>query len=140
MLLEIARNIARVAHAGQVDRAGVCYFSGHIQAVVGGVDSIEAQAVAYLHDVLEDCDVSASELIEAGIPPQVVDGVIAMSKIDGEAYDVYLNRVRSNELARVVKISDLMHNMQLDRLPVVQESDLVRVEKYRGALEFLRQA
>jgi (p)ppGpp synthase/HD superfamily hydrolase len=59
----IAEDIARRAHAGQVDKAGLDYIT-HPARVAAGVrlhgGKNEAVAAAWLHDVLEDCDVSAA--------------------------------------------------------------------------------
>ena len=55
----------------------------------------------------------------------------------GESYDKYLSRVKANPIARLVKIADLTHNMDLSRLPVVTEKDLARKEKYVKAKAFL---
>ena len=48
-----AHNIAKMAHFGQVDRAGVDYIK-HPEAVASFVKTDEEKAVAYLHDVIED--------------------------------------------------------------------------------------
>ena len=138
-LVSLASSIASHAHLGMVDRAGVDYYSGHVCHVASSVSSRgdEFVACALLHDVIEDCDVSSADLLSLGVPPAVVSAVVAMSKIDGEPYSDYLDRVKSDPIARVVKIADLLHNMDLSRLPSVSSSDHARVEKYRAALSFL---
>ncbi len=49
----------------------------------------------------------------------------------------YVAAIKSNELARMVKLADLAHNSDLGRLPKVTEADLRRAEKYRRAIEVL---
>ena len=44
----------------------------------------------------------------------------------------------NNELARKVKIADLTHNSNLNRLEKITEVDRMRKEKYLKAIEFLR--
>ncbi len=63
--------------------------------------------------------------------------VCAITKIQGEDYSAYIERVKVNPLAREVKIADLKHNMDLSRLLSVTEKDLARVEKYKMALSIL---
>lgn len=92
--------------------------------------------VAWLHDIVEDHNYPV-EKIRAEFGNDITSAVIAISKIKGEAYQDYLNRVKSNDIARIVKLSDLAHNMQLSRLPKVTLKDLQRVEKYKKAKEFL---
>ena len=54
-LVERAKDLAHRAHAGQVDKAGRPYIE-HVARVAARVaDDPEAEAVAWLHDVLEDC-------------------------------------------------------------------------------------
>ena len=46
-------------------------------------------------------------------------------------------RVKANPIARAVKISDLIDNSNLSRLPSVTMKDVKRQEKYNKALQFL---
>lgn len=145
MIVQLAMRIARAAHAGQVDRAGVDYFDGHLSAVAAACESDIEKAVAFLHDAIEDCDIDAIDLIDMLVlegasyeeANQIVSAVVAMSKIDGENYNEYLNRVKMNPISRVVKLADLNHNSDLNRLPVVSEADVERVVKYARAIDFL---
>lgn len=134
---EIARRIAESAHSGQVDKAGAAYIE-HPRAVVAQLKDDDARAVGWLHDVVEDTSMTLDDLLAAGLKPEVVDAVDAMTHRDGEDYlAVYIPRIASSGLARRVKVADLRHNMDLTRLPHVAEADIERVGKYRKALEML---
>ena len=74
-MIDIALSIARQAHEGQLDKAGVDYIE-HPIYVASQVDTEEEKAVALLHDVIEDSPVSAEELLQAGLPETVVTAVI----------------------------------------------------------------
>ena len=66
--------------------------------------------VACLHDVMEDCGVSADEItFEFG--EDISKAVVAISKIPGESYEDYMLRVLSNDLALQVKIADTLTNL-----------------------------
>ena len=104
--LELAKQLAKEYHRGQVDKAGVDYFNGHITSVVNGVDTIEEKIVAYLHDTLEDTNLSYLDLMVLGFSDKVINGVIFITKDKKEKYEDYLEHVKSNELARAVKLSD----------------------------------
>lgn len=132
-MLELALEIAEKAHAGQVDKAGKDYIQ-HPIYVSNLVESPGAKAVALLHDVLEDSDYTAGDLLNAGFPCEIVEAVEILTKHPGESYDDYLCRVMDNELARVVKIADLTHNSDLTRLPEVTFNDLERQQKYKQAI------
>lgn len=49
----------------------------------------------------------------------------------------YIEKIKNNELARIVKKSDLLDNMNLKRLKNIKESDLERLEKYIKAYKEL---
>ena len=112
-LVNTAETIARREHAGQKDKAGEDYIghparvAGHVRSQ-GGTD--EAIAVAWLHDVLEDCDVSPADLKTAGIPTTVIAAVESVTKIQGETTEEYCARVRGNALGLQVKAADLDDN------------------------------
>ncbi|MBO7173343.1 MAG: guanosine-3',5'-bis(diphosphate) 3'-pyrophosphohydrolase [Burkholderiaceae bacterium] len=135
-LVTLAKSIAIKAHEGQVDKAGAPYWH-HPAFVADQVATDEEKAVAWLHDVVEDTDVTFEDLLAQGIPSEVVEGVKAITKVAGESYDVYLNRVKANPLARAVKLADLRHNMDLSRIAQPTEKDFARIEKYKVAQVFL---
>jgi len=135
--LKIARDIAKLAHQGQLDKAGKPYLL-HPRAVASMVDTDEEKAVAWLHDTIEDSDFTEQDLIERGIPQQVVEGVVAMTKVEGEEYSSYLQKLKNNDLARKVKMADLIHNCDLSRISKPTEKDRIRIEKYKEAMKFLK--
>lgn len=128
-LLEKAEQIARAAHAGQYRYGGEPYIN-HPLAVAAKVESEDAKAVALLHDVLEDTTIRASDLYNAGIPVHIVEAVLVLTKDDCEPYGAYLNRIKVNYLARVVKLADMEHNLA-DK-PTVRAAT-----KYRTGIRFL---
>ena len=128
--------IARKAHRGQKDKAGKSYIH-HPIAVAKGVKGKECKIVALLHDVVEDSDITLDVLRNIGFNERIIEAISAITKIEGEDYTSYLNRVKSNELARIVKLSDLRHNSDLSRLKTVTQKDKERVEKYHFAIDFL---
>ena len=135
-LLESARLLSQKAHSNQVDKAGVDYFSGHIQTVASNVNSTKEKIVAYLHDTVEDTDITIEKIYEE-FGEEIGDAVKVITKPRKLDYTKYIEQIKSNELARAVKIADLKHNMDLSRLKEVGEKDIRRVEKYRKALGML---
>lgn len=109
---EAARAFAIAAHAGQTDRLGHPY-AAHVLHVGESVARFgpEAEAVGYLHDVIEDCGVAGDQICARfGAPVQAA--VLALSRGEGEAYfGSYLPRVLANPVARLVKTADARHNL-----------------------------
>ena len=135
-MLELALSIATEAHKGQFDKAGIDYVE-HPIYVASQVDTEEEKAVALLHDVIEDSPFTAEELLLAGLSETVVTAVQVLSKKKRQDYQTYLKTVKSNPLARVVKLADLKHNSDLSRLSSVTDKDLERLEKYKKAIDYL---
>ena len=129
---ERAYEIAKKAHLGQVDKAGEDYIK-HPEKVASFVKTDEEKAVAYLHDVIEDTELTLEDLGEYGFSKEVIEAVDIITKKRGED----LNSVKKNKLARAVKLADLRHNSDLTRLAKVTEKDIKRKEKYQKAIDFL---
>lgn len=132
-----AHEVAKKAHLGQIDRAGIDYIK-HPETVASFVATDEEKAVAYLHDVIEDTSLTLLNLKKEGFSKNIIEAVDILTKKKGQDYQSYLNLVKKNELARVVKLADLRHNSDLTRLPLITEKDLERNKKYSSAIRFLR--
>ena len=133
---EKAYEIAKRAHLGQVDKAGEDYIK-HPEKVASFVETDEEKAVAYLHDVIEDTELTLEDLHEYEFSKEVIEAVDIITKKKGEDYRSYLNSVKKNKLAKAVKLADLRHNSDLTRLTKVTEKDIERKEKYQKAIDFL---
>jgi guanosine-3',5'-bis(diphosphate) 3'-pyrophosphohydrolase len=127
-----AIEVAARAHAGQVDKGGKPYIL-HCLRVMSTVtvDDPELLAIAVLHDTLEDTTLSL-DWLRLNFPARVVVGVMALTKVKGESLDAYMKRIKANPDAVKVKIEDLAHNMNLERIPNPTEKDFERCEKYEA--------
>ncbi|MGL6184832.1 MAG: GTP pyrophosphokinase [Clostridium chrysemydis] len=134
-LLEKSIILATEKHKGQVDKSGQPYIL-HPLRVMNNCPNIETKIVAVLHDVLEDTNATKEELLEF-LPEYLVDSIVAITKVENEAYEDYLERVRNNYYATTVKLMDLKDNMNLDRLHKIEMKDMKRYLKYRKAVEYL---
>lgn len=135
-LVKRAEEIARVAHAEQVDKAGQNYI-GHIERVAARVTSDEAKCVAWMHDVLEDTDVLPEAEMRRFFGDEITDGVLSVTHRENESYEEFVRRAGENRLGREVKIADLIDNSNLSRLEVVTLNDVRRQRKYNDALLYL---
>ncbi|KAA0978645.1 HD domain-containing protein [Paeniglutamicibacter gangotriensis] len=129
-LAQVARDIATRAHAGQVDKSGVEYIA-HPERVAAGVRAHggddAAVATAWLHDVLEDCEVTEADLGAAGIPVPVIEAVRAVTKVAGETLEDYCTRVRGNPTGLLVKRADIEDNTDPARTALLPEQLRVRL-------------
>lgn len=121
------------AHKNQTDKSGMPYVF-HPFHLAEQMDGEASVCAALLHDVVEDAGITIDDLKEQGFPPEVTDAVALMTHDDSEAYLDYVRRIKSNPVARRVKLADLNHNSDLSRLDNVGYSALKRVEKYKKAI------
>ncbi|WMS88751.1 GTP pyrophosphokinase [Pleionea litopenaei] len=110
-MLDLVENISREAHLGQYRKNGKPYIEHVIDVVSKLKDDDIAKAVAWLHDVLEDTDMKESDLLDAGVSKNIVDIVLLLTKKREQSYDDYINKVRKHEIARKVKIADIISNL-----------------------------
>ena len=102
------------------------------------VHSIEQKIVAVLHDAVEDSELTLEQLRSEGFPEVLVSAIAAITKIEGEAYTAYLERVIANPIALRVKIADVTHNHDLRRIANQTESEFKHFGKYQKVLRQFR--
>jgi hypothetical protein len=111
-----ARELAVTSHAEQCDRDG-SFHIGHVARVAEGVPADDAhQRVAWLHDVIEDSDLTAGDLE----PRLTADELQALCLLTHSADEPYLDYVRriidapgvAGALARSVKQADMLDNLR----------------------------
>lgn len=134
--LEDAISIAAQAHRGQRDKAGAVYLLHPLRLMLR-MDSEAAMMAAVLHDVVEDSDWTLEGLRERGFSEEVIEAVACLTHRDGESYEEFVERLKTNPLARRVKIADLEDNMNVLRIGQLGPKDLERLEKYHRAWRVL---
>ncbi len=135
MFQELALQIAQKAHAGQVDKAGKDYIL-HPMTVASYMDTDTEKTIAYLHDVLEDTDVTVDALRKI-FPNEIVDTLITLTHRKDESYFEYIQRVSKSKLAKKVKVADLLHNLDITRIKEPTKQDYERLEKYKKSILYL---
>jgi hypothetical protein len=132
----LAKGIAFVAHRGQYDRSGAPYIDhpGRIaERFDPATEPVEA-AAAWLHDVLEDTAVTAQELLEAGVRPEIVEVAELLTRTPDVTPDEYYARIRRDPVARRVKLADIDDNTAPWRLRRLDYDTQLRLaQKYRYA-------
>ncbi|MBR1447770.1 MAG: GTP pyrophosphokinase [Prevotella sp.] len=135
-LYDRALQIAIQAHQGQKDKSGRDYIMHPIRVAERCKDP-KAKIVALLHDTIEDTHITADFLRSEGFPDEIVDGVLSVTKREGEDYDTFVHRAAQNAIGREVKMADLEDNMDIRRLKEIAEDDVARLRKYLRAWQYL---
>ena len=124
------------AHKDQVDYNGIPYVFHPIHLAEQMQDE-DSTVVALLHDVVEDTEYTIDDLIAMGFNQSVIEAIRLMTHEDGVEYADYLEEIKKNDLARRVKIADVMHNSDQTRLDVIDEKARKWEIKYKKAKEIL---
>lgn len=131
--LEDSIVVAAQAYRGETDKAGRPLIL-HALRVMFCLDSDLERIVGVLHDVIEDGGYSLDRLRAMGYSEEVLRALDCLTKREGETYDQFVERIKTDPIARRVKIADLRDNLDVARLPKVTEEDLERLRKYEKAL------
>lgn len=131
-LLEKAIAIAVEAHAGQVQKNGEPYIL-HPLHLMMQMESEDAKITAVLHDVVEDTEWSLADLQAEGFSDEVLVAVALLTRQPHMSYEQFIEEIAPNPLARQVKLADIVHNMDVRRLPSITLKDYDRLIQYRAA-------
>lgn len=135
-VFEIAKELAALKHAGQM--YGAMPYMYHLNAVVTSVankwgwENRSILAVAILHDILEDTDLTYEELVSA-VGKDIAVYVKGLTKIEGEEYHAYIERCREHHYTKEVKIHDTLCNLTES----IKADSRSRVKKYANQLQLL---
>lgn len=144
--------LAKVAHSKQKDKVKEPYFN-HLDRVALSCKSVSAKIVAYLHDIIEDGHLTHGQLWRTGLLYSYeMDAVLILTKgYNGGSYEYGrfweikggdMDEIKANELAREVKIADLIDNLDSTRFlrvgEIIGNADIERFRKYERSLAFLR--
>jgi (p)ppGpp synthase/HD superfamily hydrolase len=126
-LVTRAAAVAAAAHAGQLDRAGEPYLD-HPRRVAASLSGDPlAQAAGWLHDVVEDSDITTADLVAMGFPEPVVHAVDLLTHRPDSPLEDYLAGIAADPLATRVKLADLADNSDPRRLAKLDPSTRARL-------------
>lgn len=161
-IVSSAVNIAHIAHRGQVDKQGNEYINHPLEvSKMLEIFGNRAYMAGLLHDVVEDSDYTAQDLLSANIPFSVVKAVSAVSRPEDrslsymewiasikntyweeddflshqELENAGLNTNDSIPLAMIVKLADNYHNSLSSRSENLPEGMKKRYSRARKVLE-----
>ncbi len=118
---DVARSIAHYSHRYSRDRFGDLRVE-HAARVAARV-SPQAEATAWLHDVLEGSDTERSELCAEGLTSLELAALELLTRTPSEDYEVHVLRIAyadgdEGRLAREVKLAALDDRLARGRTPL----------------------
>ncbi len=138
-ILSRAVELAVQYHKGQYDKSGEPYILHCFRVMLKG-KTVEEMITGVLHDIVEDTIVDEEMLRREGFDEEILFAVKALTKIESESNDAYLERVMSSRLASRVKLNDLEDNMNLMRLKEISPKDTERLNKYVNSYRRITQS
>jgi guanosine-3',5'-bis(diphosphate) 3'-pyrophosphohydrolase len=122
------------SHAGQVDRDGTPHIFHSLRVMervrdAGGDEDLQIAAV--LHDVLEDTDVSRTDLV-LKFGERVAEAVDGVTRKEGEIYRNFVARAARWRDSRFIKFHDVHDNLERS---LAQGDDIAK--RYATALHII---
>lgn len=110
--IDEAIGVALAAFRGKTDLDGKPAVLHSIEVGLAGT-TLDAQLAGYLHDVVEDTEMTFEDLLEIGFPERVVDVLRLCTRDRDVPYEEYIDNIlRSGSRTAVeVKLNDLNHNL-----------------------------
>ena len=102
------------AHKDQVDKSGVPYVF-HPFHLAEQMQDEQTTVAALLHDVAEDSGYTLEDLAAMGFDEAVINALRLLTHDKRVPYLEYVARLRTDPIARAVKLADLRHNSDLSR-------------------------
>lgn len=130
-MLAKAIELASVKHCTQLDKGGNPYILHPIRVMMRlRTRDEELMQIAILHDVVEDTDVSWGQLVDMGFSKRVISALKLLTKVPGQTYDEFIDGLKGNLDALLVKREDLRDNSDITRMKGLTEKDFLRTQKY----------
>lgn len=107
-----ALEIAKKYHHGQYRRVSGLPYVSHPMAVADKFEDKIYKIVAVLHDTIEDTKLTTFDLSSKyKLNMNIVMAIQAMTRRNDQTYLDYILTCKANEIACLVKIEDIKHNL-----------------------------
>lgn len=102
-------------HDGQVDKSGIPYIV-HPILVANSMSTEDETITALLHDVVEDTSATIDDIIKLGFNNDVIEALKLLTHKKEDDYIEYIKKIKTNNIARKVKLADIAHNSDFTRI------------------------
>ena len=154
--VQLAIEIARRAHKGQVDKLGADYISHPLRVhrnllenpkfkKLDALTREDCEVAALLHDVVEDSGKNGSEqftvddLLSHNFSPRSIELVQLLTRDKSIPEDGYYDAIEANPLAKLVKLADIADNRNRKRVAGLEAKKANELRaKYEHALEIIQ--
>lgn len=150
---QLAQYIALEQHAGTINKHDGELYLLHVARVATGARTLSsafgadpdiAEAVGWLHDTVEDTDITLSLLQEriSGVTSQtvveeIIQAVRLLTKVQGQTLEDYYTQIAANGLASCIKTADISDNFGRNHLIKDDATRLRMGKKYSLGMDIL---
>lgn len=135
-MIEKAKNLCYKAYYGQLDKAGNSYYS-YLLDITNRCTTEDEKVVALLHKTVENNIYSLETLAKLGVNRKNLLAIETLNKVNLTKGD-YINTVKENKIARVVKIADIEYLLNLPRFKNLTLRDEKTYYKFENYLKILK--
>jgi (p)ppGpp synthase/HD superfamily hydrolase len=157
--VQLAIEIARRAHKGQVDKLGADYINHPLRvhrnllshptfATLDAASQEDCEVAAIMHDVVEDSGVgpesepfTVDDLLSQNFSPRSIELVQLLTRKpeDVESKKTYYENINANPLAKLVKWADIADNLNVHRTAALPPEKKARLaDRYEHALAIIK--
>lgn len=132
MLTERAIAVAVRAFQGRREKGGTPVINHSLRVGMAGENETQ-RVLGYLHDVIEDTNIRAEDLLEWGFPEYIVSGLKLLTHFSSLiSYNEYIDRIekKGNKDVLTVKLNDLIDNLKRDDAKTHPERVLKHLNAY----------
>lgn len=128
-----SEKLVKILFKDKCDKSNTNYLN-HLHHVSEDFKNSRKKAMALMHDVLEDTEITRNDLLQLGYDEEFINVLEILTHRDG-TYAEYIDKIiaSKNYDAIKIKIKDLLHNMDLTRIKNVDGKDIKRCQKYIDA-------
>lgn len=112
--LEYLKDFIKEKHAGQTRKQGTPYYEHPISVAEILKEKgfgYDYYVIALFHDLLEDTNATEEEIKKLS-NNKILNAVKLLTKEKGYVMENYISNINENELAKMVKLSDRLHNLK----------------------------
>jgi (p)ppGpp synthase/HD superfamily hydrolase len=135
--LALGIKLASEVHYAQYDKGGKPYILHPLFLMNQLLFDLQLAAIAIMHDVIEDSNMTIDELFDMGFSVRVLKVLELLTHNPTDTYQTYIEKMKDNYDVIRVKRKDIDHNSRTTRLKGFTIKDTDRMAKYHNAFMIL---
>ena len=124
-------------HKDQTDKSGIPYIF-HPFHIAEQMDDEYATCAALLYYIIKDTDITLNDLKSEGYPSEAINVLTLLTHNDEVSYLDYIRKIKTNPIAKKVKLAYLEHIIELFSLEAAENTVVESIDNYKRAVFILK--